>query len=98
MNEITVSNPDSNLLISDILKDITNITDKSNIISIAKEGSEGKKGEILTAITISIISAAIYDLLRSLIKKYSSRIDFNYSLEISINNKKLTLKQIINLK
>lgn len=93
-----MSNPDSNLLISDILKDITNITDKSNIISVAKEISEGKKGEILTAITISIISAAIYDLLKSLIKKYSSRKDFNYSLKITLNNKKLTLKEIINLK
>lgn len=90
-----IENELNNQLISDILKDTVNLLDKSDIEDVSKTTVENQKGEIVFTIVISIAASGIYDILKSLIKKYSDRPDFNKSIKLKIDGKEITIEEIM---
>jgi len=92
-----ILNHEESMIVSDILKNFSEILNSKHYnVESKTKNIQGEKGEIVTAILISVFSATIYDILKTLIKKFSGRKDFNYSLKIKINEDEFTLEEILN--
>ena len=91
-----VSNPTDNLLISDVLKLLVEMSVNQNSTSsvIGKKEIAGSKGEIVTAIILGMASSAVYDFIKTILKRLINRKDYDPALMITINNVVVTLDDI----
>ena len=103
MNSIEILASDQpHQLISDILKGVGEAAATlpgQPMVSYQKKQIAETKGELITgiaiAIGINIASNVIYDLLKSMVSRFSQRKDFDPNLTIKINSKDLSLALIM---
>ena len=93
--KILVQNIEDNEFVSDLLKGLEQaLRIETNSIELQKKVQPNAKGEIITALAISVAANLIYDALKSLIKMYKNREDYDSSKKIKIEDKEYSLEEI----
>lgn len=91
--KIELKNPNDSSVVSTLLNDIAR-THPSAMIQRNTKALDLEKGEIVTGIIVGITSAALYDLVKSLIKRLSRGPAYDGSLRLIIDGKEYTLSEL----
>ncbi|MGF9970180.1 hypothetical protein FB592_0970 [Bacillus sp. SJZ110] len=93
--KVLIENVQDNEFVSDLLKGLEQaLRSETNSIELQKKVQPNAKGEIITAIAIGLVTNLIYDALKSIIKMYKNREDYEASNKIKINGKEYSLEEI----
>lgn len=95
LDKISIENVQDNEFVSDLLKGLEQaLRSETNSIELQKKIQPNAKGEIVTAIVIGLATNLIYDALKSIIKMYKSREDYDSNKKIKIDGKEHSLEEI----
>jgi hypothetical protein len=96
-----ITNVSKSQLVSDILEVYEQIAEQQsnkNLTEVEKENIPGTKGEVFVTIMTGLAIRAIYDILKYAVLRFVNRNDYNKNAIIKVEDKEVTLDEIINQK